>query len=288
MGALDGEVVGASGDAGVDVREAEHPPGEDREVERRGGGHAGGADERHALVGHERAVEDRVLARRRAHAERVPGLLDPVALRVAGQERVDDARAGRVARVHPVQSEVRPDGREAAEDLAAGEVPAALGALRARGREEQRDVVAGLAVAGGEDVACGRLLEQPGEARVAGAVEVGGDARPVEVHVDRDRGRGRDVGEPALQPSHLGERQPRPAEVRRDREVEVAGVAKLVEVLLEEAVGGVVVGCPLVEAGEQLVGQDRVGSGFERGHRGPPSGRGKRSLRPYWRATAGS
>ena len=114
----------------------------------------------------------------------------------------------------------------------------------------------------------GRLLEQPGEARVAGPVELRGDARPVEVHVDRDRGRGGDVGEPALQPSHLRERQARPAEVRRDRQVEVARGAQLVEVLLEEAVGGVVAGGPVVEAGEQLVGQDRVGSGFERGHRG--------------------
>ena len=181
---------------------------------------------------------------------------------------MDDARAGRVARVHPVQPEVRPDGREAAEDLATGELPASLDPLRARRREEQRDVVAGLAVAGSEHVACGRLLEEPGEARVAGAVELRGDTRPVEVHVDRDRGRGSDVGEPALQPSHLCERQPRPAEVGRDRQVEVARVAKLVEVLLEEAVGGVVAGCPLVEAGEQLVGQDRVGSGVERGHRG--------------------
>ncbi len=160
--------------------------------------HAGRADERHALVGHERPVEDRVLARRRAHAERVPGLLDPVARRVAGQERVDDARAGRVARVHAVQPEVRPDGREAAEGLATGELPPSLDPLRACRREEQRDVVAGLAVAGSEHVACGRLLEEPAEARVAGAVELRGDTRPVEVHVDRERGRGSDVGEPAL------------------------------------------------------------------------------------------
>ncbi len=123
-------------------------------------------------------------------------------------------------------------------------------------------------MAGSEDVAAGRLLEQPGEARVAGAVELRRDSGPVEVHVDRDRRRGGDVGQPALQPSHLCERQAGPAEVRRDRQVEVARGAKLVEVLLEEAVGGVVAGCPLVEAGEQLVGQDRVGSGFERGHRG--------------------
>ena len=266
--ALDGEVVGAPGDAQVDVREAQHSPGEDRKVERRRAGHAGRADERHPLIWHERAVEDRVLARRRPHAERVPRLLDPEALRVACKERVDDTRAGRIARVHPVQSEVRPDGREAAEGLATGEPPASLDALRARRREEQRDIVAGLAVTGGEDVACCCLLEQPGKARVTGAVELRGDPRPVEVHVDRDRGRGSDVGEPALQTSHLCERQPRPPEVGRDREVEVARAAELVEVLLEEAVGGVIARGPLIEAGEQLVGQDRVGGGFKRCHRG--------------------
>jgi hypothetical protein len=166
-----------------------------------------------------------------------------------------------------VQPEVGPDRGEAAEDLATGEPPASLDALRARRREEQGDVVAGLAVTGGEDVACGCLLEQPAKARVTGAVELGGDPRPVEVHVDRDRGRGSDVGEAALEASHLCERQPRPSEVGRDCEVEVAGASELVEVLLEEPVGGVVARGPLIEAGEQLVGQDRVGSGFERCHR---------------------
>ena len=52
-----------------------------------------------------------------------------------------------------VQAEAGPDRRQAAEDLVAGEAVAAVDALGPGGREQDGGVVAGLAVAGGEDLA---------------------------------------------------------------------------------------------------------------------------------------
>ena len=50
------------------------------EHERVGARETGGNDTRDVLVGDERAVDDRVVAARRPHAERVPRLVDDVAL----------------------------------------------------------------------------------------------------------------------------------------------------------------------------------------------------------------
>ena len=63
---------------------------------------------------------------------------------------------------------------------------------------KHRDVVAGLAVTGREDVAVGGLLEHPVAGRVAGAMQVGAQPDEVVVHVDRDRRRRGDVGDAAL------------------------------------------------------------------------------------------
>jgi hypothetical protein len=93
------------------------------------------------------------------------------------------------------------------------------------------------------------------------------------VHVDR-HGCGRGVvREPALEPDDLGERQPEAAVLGREGDVEVARLAELLEVLVEEGVLGVVAGGPLVEAGEHLVrehggggrGCDRQGSSLGSG-----------------------
>jgi len=100
--AVEREVVGAARDPGVHVREAEQPPGEDRELEQARAREPGRREERDPLVRHERAVEQRVVARGRAHAQRVPGLADLVAVRAAREEAVHHARVLGVARVHPV------------------------------------------------------------------------------------------------------------------------------------------------------------------------------------------
>jgi hypothetical protein len=217
----DGEVEGPLGDAGVDVRETQQAPGEHSELEQAGTGEARGADQADPLVGDDGAVQDRVVALGRAHAEHVPGRLDAVPMSVSGQEAVDDPRVVRVAGVHAVHAEVGPHRRQAAEHLVAGEHPAAVDPLGAGVGQEQRGVVAGLAVAGGEDVARPGLLEDPGAAAIAGTQQVRGHAGPVQVHVHGDGGRGRVVGEPALQLPGLGQRQAGPAVLGGQGDVQV-------------------------------------------------------------------
>ena len=62
-------------------------------------------DHRHQFVGDEGTVEYRVVARRGADAERVPGLHDAEARGIAGQEAVDHLRRRRVGRVHGVEAQ---------------------------------------------------------------------------------------------------------------------------------------------------------------------------------------
>jgi hypothetical protein len=242
-------------DAGVDVRETEECPGEDPDLELAGAPEARGADQRDVLVGDEGPLEHGVVALRRAHPQHVPGRLDPVPARGARDERVHDPRVLRVRRVHRVHPEPVPDRGEAAEDLVAGQLPAPAHPVGAGGGRHEAEVVAGLAVARGEDVAGGRALENPRAAGVAGAQQVRGQAGPVEVHVDRDRGGGSVVGEPALLGADLGQGQARTAVREGQGEIEVAGGAQLGEVLGEEAVLPVVDRGALVEPGEHLGGQ---------------------------------
>ena len=131
-------------------------------------------------------------------------------------------------------------------------------------RQQQREVVAGLAVEGAQHVAGGRPLEHEAARVVAGAQEVGGDAGPVDVHVDGQRGGGGVVAEPAGEPRVLVEADAAAAQLGRDGDVEVARRLELGEVLVEEAVLAVVGRGPLVEAGEHLVGQHLGGRGARR------------------------
>ena len=85
-----------------------------------------------------------------------------------------------------------------------------------------------------------RLLEQPLQRPVAGAPEIGGDAGPVEVHVDRQRRR---RGVIAETPLLLRDARPASGPRRRApsaRPAAVPGLAQLLEVLREEHVVAVV------------------------------------------------
>ena len=181
----------------VDGGEADQRPGEDRHVERSGAGEPGGAHHRAQLVGAERLVEDGVLALGGAHAQRVPGVDDLDARRVAGQEAVDDLRVVRVRAVHGVEPAVGPHRGQAAEDLVPADLPAAVDTLGRGRRQQQRHVVAGLAVDGREHLALGGLLEDEPARLVAHLQQVGGEPGPVDVHVHGQRGGRRDVGQPA-------------------------------------------------------------------------------------------
>ena len=126
----------------------------------------------------------------------------------------------RIGGVHAVDPEIRPDRRQAAERLAAREPIAAFDALGLRRREQHRDVVAALGVPGGEHLASRGGLEQPSLRPVAGAPEIGGDAGPVQVHVDRERRRRGVVAEPPLLLRDAGQRQAGAAELGRNGERE--------------------------------------------------------------------
>ena len=196
------------------------------------------------------------MARGGAHAEHVPGVLDAVALGRPGHERVNDLGRGRVAGVQAVQAEEGPHGREAAEELVPGEAVAAVDALGLRGRQEHGNVVAPLGVAGRVDFAVHRADEQPLERLVARPPQVGGHTRPVDVHVDAQRGGVRVVGQAALLLHHLGEGEAAAAELARHRAGEVAGLLQLGEVLGEESVLAVVARRPFRESLEHRVGKD--------------------------------
>ena len=155
-------------------------------------------------------------------------------------------------------------GAERTEHLVAGELVAALDRLGLGRRQQHGQVVAGLAVTGGEHFAGDRFLEQPHERTVAVAVEVGGDAGPVDVHVRRQRGGGGVVREARGLAADLGEREAETAELHRHRHEEVAGSAELLEVLVEETVVAVVLGGAAGAAVEDVLRQ-HVGTG-DHGH----------------------
>jgi hypothetical protein len=95
----------------------------------------------------------------------------------------------------------------------AGDLPAAVDPFRPGRRQQEGEVVAGLAVARGQHLAGRGGPQDPLAAGRAHALQVGGEADPVEVHVDAQRGGGGVVGQAALQPVDLGEVQARPAEL---------------------------------------------------------------------------
>ena len=255
---LDGEIERPARERVIDVAEPEKRPREEAEDEWVDPGRSGGHHPGDVSIGNHGAFEDRVVAARGAHAEHIPRLLDSVALRLARHERVHDFRLRRIARVHPVDAQIRPDRAQAPERLASREPVAAVHAFGLRGRQQHRDVVAALRMAGREHLSARGLFEQPRERRVAGAPEVGGDARPVEVHVDGERRGGRMVRETTLFADDLGQCQAEPAQFRRDREAQVARLAQLLEVIRKEGVLLVVAPGPRLEAGQQLVGQERL------------------------------
>src|SRR5262249_24455777 len=110
-----GQVARTLSQAQIDAGEGRLRPSEDRQHEEIGG--AGRQLPGDVAIRHEGAVENRVVTPGRAHAERVPRLLDRVALGLTRQERVDDLRSFGIGRVHRVNPEARPYGRKAAEDL---------------------------------------------------------------------------------------------------------------------------------------------------------------------------
>lgn len=110
-------------------------------------------------------------------------------------------------------------------------------------------------------MACGKytashgFFEQPLQRRVAGSEQIGGNAGPVKMHVDRE-GRCRCVvAEPTLFAHGLWQCEAQTAQLHRHREGMVPSLPELVEVFGEEAVLVIVFRPALREAGQHVVGQ---------------------------------
>src|SRR5262245_29862004 len=97
---------------------------------------------------------------------------------------MDDLRAAFRICPHGMQPVARPDRAQTAEHLVPGESEAAIDPLRLRGREKAREIVAALSMACGEDLARHRLVQHPFQRFVSYAPEIGGNANPVQMHVD--------------------------------------------------------------------------------------------------------
>ena len=192
-------------------------------------------------------VEHGVVALRRAHPERVPRLDDGHAGARALDEGVHGLRPAGCVGVDGVGAQPGPHRPVGAELLAARQAVAAVDALGDARREQDGDVVAGLGVAGGDDLAVDGGFEEPALRGVAGPFELGGRADPVGVHRHRQRG-GRGVAREApLAGRHLGEVEAPAAEVDRHRRGEVAGGAQLGEVVVEVGVGAIQLGGAVAE-----------------------------------------
>jgi hypothetical protein len=255
---LGGDVERPPSGGVVDVREPDFAPRVDREHEQIHAGEAGRKDARDAMVRRDDAVEDGVIATGGAHAERVPRLNDLEAVAVTGHEGVHDARRRGIGGVHRVEPESRPHRGHRSEALAPMKAPAAVHSFGSRRRIEQREIVARLGVSGGEHLSRRRVGQDPFDRPVTGASGVGGRSDPVQVHVQRDRVRGSEVGETALLEHHLFQRETGATQVRRDRHDQVSSRSQLLEVLAEESVLTVVARCPLGEPGEHVVGKPAV------------------------------
>src|SRR5258706_13491830 len=109
---------------------------------------------------------------------------------------------------------------------------------------------------GREHFARDGFVEYPGDALVARPPQVGGDARPVKVHVGRKCGRRGPMRQQPLLAAHLGQVQAEATELRRHRGQQVAAAAELFEVLSEEAVLKVICGRTLGETVEDVGGQN--------------------------------
>src|SRR5262249_31338575 len=103
-----------------------------------------------------------------------------------------------------VDPETGPYGGQGSEDLVSVKPVAAVHSLGPGGREQHRKVVPAFTVAGGKDLSCRRLFEDPAEALVAAAPQVGGQAGPVDVHVERQSGGGLPPGPEAVPLADLG------------------------------------------------------------------------------------
>ena len=181
---------------------------------------------------------------------------------------MDDLGRCRVACIEPVEAQPGPDRSQAAEGLPAGELVAAVHPLRFGDGHDDRRFVAALGVSGSKHLACGGFPEDPLARPVTVSPELRCHSHPVVVHVRPKRSGWSVTCEASGLARNVGEREAEPPELLGDGHSEVAGLAQVVEVLLEEAVLPVVPGCARSKRLEGSGGQD---AGRYDGHMEQPS-----------------
>ena len=142
--------------------------------------------------------------------------------------------------VHAVQAQAGPDGRQAAKLLFAGKAVAAINPFGFGSGEQKRDVISTLGVTGGEDFASDGFAQDPFQGGVAAAPKVGGDTRPVKMHI-QGKGRGRCViCEAALLAANLRQGHVATTKFYRYGHQQVLCGAKFLEILRKEPVSLVI------------------------------------------------
>ena len=181
----------------VHARHAHQAPGEER-AEATPGRRAGrrGPTETMSSSGQNALSRMRVLALRRPHAEGVPGVDDLEAGGVPGDEAVDDLRVVGIGVVLGVEPAVGPHRRQRAEDLVAGELPAAVDAGRLVVVEYTPGKSLPASPCRAQKISPSAAFSSSHDPRLVALLQqVGGDAGPVDVHVERQRRRRGDVAE---------------------------------------------------------------------------------------------
>jgi hypothetical protein len=102
------------------------------------------------------------------------------------------------------------------------------------------------------------LLQYPFKGLVALPPEIGGEADPIDMHVDAESRSGRVIGQPALLPAALRQRHAAAAELGGHVHSQVARSLQVSEIFAEEAVLAVINRAPLGEFGEQIGRQDVI------------------------------
>jgi hypothetical protein len=152
-------------------------------------------------------------------------------------EGVHGLRSIRGVGVDGVGAQPGPRRAVGAELLATGQAVSALDPLGAARRQQHGDVVAGLGMTGGHDLAVDGRLQDPPLRRIAGALELGGGADPVAVHRHRQRGCRCVLGQAPLAGGRLGQVEAPTPEVHGHGGGQVADIAQLGEVVMEVRVG---------------------------------------------------
>ena len=144
-------------------------------------------------------------------------------------------------------TEPPPLGAVRTELLATGEPVPTIDPLCHAGRQEDGDVVAGLGMTRGDDLAGHGGLVDPAEGGVAGLLELEGDPHPVGVHGQGQGGGGGVAGESALAGRRLGQVEAPPAQLGGHDGGRVADGPQVSQVLVEVRVGPVQLGSPSAE-----------------------------------------